>query len=136
MRHHDAALPWGFVCAAGLLGIALGLPERSEAAKAVPADREEDWRDPFVFGPRARTQAAVRVVGPTLLGIVWDATHPLAIVGEESVGIGDVVAGWRVVGIQQDGITVEREGRRERVSPGSSLPAEEVSGRSSAVSGQ
>ena len=49
----------------------------------------EDLRDPFMFGPRTEVAAQT---GPSLIGVIWDATQPLAIVGEQTVALGDRVA--------------------------------------------
>lgn len=86
----------------------------------MPANAEE-LRDPFVFGPRAGTAAQTE---PTLVGVLWDAARPLAIIGEETVGIGDAIAEWRVVDIKPDSITLERGDRRETLYPGDPLPTE------------
>ena len=83
---------------------------------------EAQERDPFTFGPR---DEAVAQASPTLIGILWDTTHPLAIVGDQTVGIGDAVAGWQVTQIQPDGITIERGARRELLTPGQPLPPTE-----------
>ncbi len=58
------------------------------------------------------------------MGILWDATKPLAIVGDEPVGVGDLVGGWQVVEIRQNGIVVQRQDRREAVAIGSSIPGD------------
>ena len=79
----------------------------------------EELRDPFAFGHR---QAVVQPLRATLMGVLWDATHPLAIVGEDTVAIGDIIADWQVVQIQEDGIIIEREGRRVFVGIGKALP--------------
>ena len=79
----------------------------------------EEWRDPFTFGPR---RDVVEPTGFILLGVLWDATHPVAIIGEETVGVGDSVAGWQVIEIQQNGIMVQRSERKEFITPGESLP--------------
>ena len=80
----------------------------------------EELRDPFTFGPRAgEVQHAQQ---PTLVGILWDATHPLAIIGEEMVGVGAVVSGWRIVEIKQEGIVIQRDDHRELLAPGTPLP--------------
>ena len=78
-------------------------------------------RDPFVFGPRER---APEQPGAVLMGVLWDATHPLAIVGEQAVGVGDRVANWQVVEIHENGIVVQRDDRREIVSIGNRIPTD------------
>ena len=83
--------------------------------------RAEELRDPFMFGPRG--EAAVES-GPTLVGVLWDPTHPLAIVGEQTLAVGDAIAEWQVVEIQQDGIVVQRADRREFIPLGTPLPNE------------
>ena len=80
----------------------------------------ETLRDPFTFAPRETTNEGPAVM---LMGVLWDAAHPLAMLGEETVGIGDRVADWQVVEIRQDGIVVQRGDRREVVSIGKSIPA-------------
>ena len=85
------------------------------------AVRAETLRDPFVFGPRER---AHEQPGAVLMGVLWDATHPLAIVGEQAVGVGDRVADWQVVEIHENGIVVQRDDRREMVTIGNSLPTD------------
>ena len=80
----------------------------------------EELRDPFVFGPRS--DAPAQSASGVLTGILWDATNPLAMVGNEPMGVGASVMGWQVVRIQHDGVEVQRDGRREFITPGSSLP--------------
>jgi len=81
-----------------------------------------ELRDPFVFGPRSNTTTAAPSSSHILVGILWDATHPLAILGDQTVGVGDVISDWRVVKIEQNGIELQRGDRREFLIPGSSLP--------------
>jgi hypothetical protein len=81
----------------------------------------EELRDPFAFGPRS---AQVQRAEATLMGVLWDATHPLAILGEEMVGVDAVVDGWRIIEIKQEGIIVGRDERREFIAPGDSLPTD------------
>lgn len=83
----------------------------------------EELRDPFVFGPRRETvepsEASV-----VLVGILWDAHRPVAVIGEELVGIGQEVAGWRMVEIRPDHVVIERGSRRETLALGEPLPPE------------
>ena len=81
----------------------------------------ETLRDPFVFGPR---ESGSEQPGAALMGVLWDATHPLAIVGEQTVGVGDRVGGWQVVEIQENGIVIQRDDRREFISTGNSIPSD------------
>ena len=80
---------------------------------------EEPLRDHFVFGARA---ASGPYHGLALIGVLWDATSPLAMVGDQTLGVGDQVEGWRIVEIRPDGIVVESAGRRETVRIGKNLP--------------
>lgn len=100
----------GLILGGALLGASLP----SEAGS-------DDFRDPFVFGPR---EGALRQAGPSLIGILWDATRPLAMVGDEMVGVGDTVAGWTVVQIQEGAMVIRRDDRQEVITPGTPLPAE------------
>lgn len=79
----------------------------------------DDFRDPFVFGPR---EGAVRQAGTSLIGILWDTTSPLAMVGDQTVGVGDTVAGWTVVQIQEGAMVIRRDDRQEIITPGNTLP--------------
>ena len=72
-----------------------------------------------MFGPRTEAEA---LGAPNLIGILWDPTHPLAIIGEQMVAVGDRIADWHVVEIQQDGIVVQRGERRAFIAPGNPLP--------------
>ena len=83
--------------------------------------RAEEPRDPFMFGPRdGQPQSA----STTLVGVLWDPTHPLAIVGEQMIGVGDRIGGWQVVQIQPDGIVIQRDERRELLTPGNAIPSD------------
>ena len=79
----------------------------------------DDLRDPFVFGSRAEVAAQA---GPALIGVIWDATQPLAIVGEQTVAIGDRVEGWLVEAIGRDSVTLQVDDRREVIKLGETLP--------------
>ena len=81
----------------------------------------EPLRDPFTFGPREREGAHAQ---PMLAGIMWDPAHPMALLGDELVAVDDEIAGWKVVEIREDGITVQRDTRREFITSGSPLPAD------------
>jgi len=87
----------------------------------VAAVHAETLRDPFVFGPREGT---VEALVPVLIGVLWNAPEPLAIVGDQMVGIGDQVDGWQIVKIQEDGIVIQRGDHRETVAIGNSLPTD------------
>jgi len=82
----------------------------------------ETLRDPFVFGPREGTPGTSSAV---LMGVLlWDASNPLAIVGDQMVGLGDRVGPWEIVKIEETGIVIQRGGRQETVTTGSSLPTD------------
>ncbi len=79
----------------------------------------EELRDPFVFGSRAPTTTQSR---PMLIGILWDATKPLAMLGEQTVAVGDTIEGWQIIAIEQDGIHLQRGDERAFVTTGHPLP--------------
>ena len=93
----------------------------SAAATVMPVCAEE-LRDPFMFGPGAG--GVMRQGELMLMGVLWDAARPLAIVGDEPVEVGTLVAGWQIVEIQQSGIVVQRGDRQEFVAIGNSLPSD------------
>ena len=83
--------------------------------------RAEELRDPFMFGPRVgHTESA----SATLVGVLWDPTHPLAIVGEQTIVVGDRIGGWQVVQIQPDGIVIQRDETRRLITPGNAIPSD------------
>ena len=84
----------------------------------------ETLRDPFTFSPQEEPETAVVAPAVVLMGVLWDAARPLAIVGDQEVGVGDQVADWQVVEIQENGMIVQRGDRREAVSIGSRLPSD------------
>jgi hypothetical protein len=85
----------------------------------VAAVHAETTRDPFTFGPRAgEVEAPERV----LIGVSWDAEHPIVIVGDQTLRLGDYVGDWKIVAIEQHGMAIERDGRRVFLEPGGRVP--------------
>ena len=75
----------------------------------------EELRDPFTFGPRP---GEITYTQPTLVGVLWDTAHPLAIIGDRTVNVGDMIGDWRVVEMTPGGIYVQRDERRiDRIHP-------------------
>ncbi len=83
-----------------------------------------ELRDPFMFGPGGPGDAVPEQPPPVLVGVVWSLERPMAIVDDQTVAVGAAVGGWQVADIQPDGITIERAGRREFVTPGNAFPAD------------
>ena len=83
------------------------------------AAQKEELRDPFVFGPRETPDHHAELV---VIGVLWDAAHPLAMVGEATVGVGDQIGDWRVIKIQHDGILIEQGERRKLITTGMAIP--------------
>ena len=70
--------------------------ERHEARSSYP-----NWgRSPFVL------QTGTQEKGLVLNGIAWDLKAPKAIINDQIVGVGDRVAGQKVVAIQSTGVTL------------------------------
>lgn len=96
------------------------------AGASAAAAEDTTRRDPFAFGgvpePQASASPTPSLPGPALIGVLWDATRPLAVFGDEPVAAGQDVAGWRIVEILPDGIIVERNGVRHTLEPGQHLP--------------
>ncbi len=84
-----------------------------------PAARAEELRDPFTFGPRAGERQGA---SPVLLGILWDANRPLAVVGDREVGVGDSVVDWQIAEIRQDSLVLQRGTQQVVVRPGDAFP--------------
>lgn len=96
-------------------------------AGATAAWAAEPQRDPFMFGPRPGGEPVEdiqvpAVPGPVLIGVLWDAERPLAVLGEEPTAAGQEVAGWLIVEISPNGITIERHGQRRSLEPGERIP--------------
>ena len=86
----------------------------------------KELRDPFEFAPwRDDVTHISKDSGPPLIGVLWGEKDPLAIVGEETVAVGDRIGGWQIVTIEQDAIVVERGGYRQTVRLGQRLPGNE-----------
>lgn len=80
----------------------------------------KEWRDPFTFGSR---NESVSTGGQVLAGVLWDASKPLAIIGQNMVGVGDFIGSWQVVEILQDGIVVQSPQSRIVVNVGGMVPS-------------
>jgi hypothetical protein len=79
----------------------------------------EELRDPFTFGPRTDQLESRKTV---LGGILWDPKTPLAIVGEQTVGVGDRIGDWLIMEIHPDGLVIQRGDERTTLSPGDAIP--------------
>lgn len=102
----------GMMLMSGLLFGFVSTAAADQAAK--------EWRDPFTFGSRSDS---VSTGGQVLTGVLWDASKPLAIIGQNMVGVGDFIGSRQVVEIRQDGIVVESAQQRIFVSVGSMVPS-------------
>lgn len=101
-----------------VVGVAFGLLFVCVAARWGWA---EEARDPFMFGPQEGAHAQASNV---LAGVLWDTAHPLAMIGNRELVVGDSIAGWTIVTIQPDAIVIQRDTRRETVPTGSAIPSE------------
>ena len=52
----------------------------------------------------------------TLRGILWGGREPQAIIEEDAYGLGDTVQGGRIVSIDAEGVVIELEGHRFRLT--------------------
>lgn len=87
----------------------------------VQAITSKPWgRDPFrgttlSASPTAPTRAAgadAERIYWILSGIVYNDTHPLAVINQSSVSVGDMIDGARVVKIERTKVTLEKSGSR------------------------
>ncbi|MBI4323226.1 MAG: hypothetical protein HY596_03010 [Candidatus Omnitrophica bacterium] len=77
--------------------------EPDPAHRAIQLQRAQllTWsRDPFLAG---RGQAMGELA---LSGILWDASHPLAMINGATLAVGDEVEGFQVLDIQADHVTL------------------------------
>lgn len=77
--------------------------EPDPARRAIQRQRSQllTWgRDPFLAG---KGQATGELA---LSGILWDASHPLAIINGATLAVGDEVEGFQVLDIQADHVTL------------------------------
>jgi len=88
-------------------------------AVAVAATVTAAERDPFEFGPTTQRSSTG---GLALIGIVHDQTRALAVIGDQTLRVGDEVAGWRILAIDADAVTIKREAQQLILTPGMSVP--------------
>ncbi len=102
------------------------VPVSSRRALPVPASVKidstqkppiQEWkRDPFAPFPGAQAPSSGNDNPPTvgavsgtdlrLQGILWDAGKPTALINDEMVQPGSVIAGWKVIEIHQDRVLI------------------------------
>ena len=104
--------------------LALCLAQRASSASA-----EEQLRDPFTFGsdevttlPTTTTPA--RPKGPRLIGVLWDAKNPVAVIDGEPMSVGQQVKGWRITAIQPNRVVIQRGDQKATLTTGDPIPAE------------
>ena len=89
---------------------------------------EEKLRDPFLFGSAEvaapTTTAAQTPKSARLIGVLWDAKNPLALIDGEPVRIGQQVKGWRIITMQPDRVVIQRGDRKETLMTGDAIPVE------------
>ena len=117
MRNHFV----GFGVRGSGFGVVLLLSAYCLVLSASVAVHAETLRDPFTFGPQAREVEAPERV---LIGVSWDEEQPLAIVGDQTLRLGDYVADWKIVAIEKHGMAIERDGRRVFLEPGGRVPTQ------------
>ncbi|MFH1902891.1 MAG: hypothetical protein ABIK20_02390 [Candidatus Omnitrophota bacterium] len=77
-------------------------------------------RDPFTLSQessltfRSILKEQESLPGP-LTGIVWKEGRPLALIGDYIARTGDTVEDYSVVGIDRNGVTLEKEGRKHQL---------------------
>jgi hypothetical protein len=68
----------------------------------------------------------VKEPGPVRLeGIIWSSKRPHAVINETLVSVGDVVAGWTVVGIDREEVILLCGGLRMSLNMGAHIDSEE-----------
>ena len=88
---------------------------------------EEGLRDPFAFGSMEVVPVPATVARPKqsrLIGVLWDAKNPLAVIDGEPVSVGQQVRGWRVIAIQPNRVVIQRGDRKETLMTGDAIPTE------------
>ena len=105
-----------------LVGISASLSSQLHLVNAEFITKREP-RDPFVDPRTIPSQTAVK---PKLVGVLADATTPLAVIGEDVVTVGDTIYGWRLLEVRHDSIAVSREGRGLTINVGDILPIGDV----------
>lgn len=74
-------------------------------------------KDPFtapVVGGAEKTSADI-LAGVRLEGIIWDPETPIAIINDKVMGIGDEVAGAKIVEIKQNEVIFDLDGKKVNV---------------------
>ena len=108
------------VCGA-LLALVLCLARADSSVCA-----EDALRDPFAFksAEAAAPLAVAKPKGARLIGVLWDAKHPMAVIDGEPVNVGQQVGGWRVMAIQPNQVIIQRGDRKETLMTGEAIPTE------------
>ena len=87
---------------AGTIPAGEGVSRAAERATQREAAQALAWsRDPFLPGGAAADLGEL-----TCSGILWDPQRPLALINGLTVGVGEEVAGYRVLEITRDAVTV------------------------------
>jgi hypothetical protein len=84
----------------------------------------QELRDPFTFGTRHRVLAPRPKTTQqlVLVGIIWDPAQPLALIGEQTVAVGQTIDGWRIEAITPEHVVLQREDERVTLLAGAALP--------------
>lgn len=93
-------------------------PKKPEIAKPQPPPVEPPVlppAEPPVKVTEEKKEAPPVIIEPpslTISGLVWNSDRPQAIVNNQIVGIGDVVAGSEILEIQKTGIGIQYQGQK------------------------
>lgn len=85
---------------------ALASPLETPAARVRQQQRAHAARLGWRRDPFTRGGAGGDVSGLTLVGILWDAHAPVAMINDQMLHVGDAVSGYTVLEIAQDRVTL------------------------------
>ena len=90
-------------------------PASEEVQKVQLVSWQEAWkRNPFLIPQREKEKSILREEGFSfsLSGIVWKEGVPLALIDDHIVRKDEILEGYTVVNITQDGVILEQDGKK------------------------
>lgn len=79
-----------------------------QPGKQAEENEAQVWgRDPFTLTAEKTIQVKSATL-PILTGIIWDEQHPMAVIGDEVVGIGGKVSDYEVKKIEKERVILQK----------------------------
>ena len=69
----------------------------------------ETMRNPFSYGSAGNDPGQGSTTNLSLKGIIWDPDNPLAVINEQTVGIGDNFGDFKIKQIRQESVVLGKD---------------------------